>query len=300
MTNNVGPSGSTIPRLAPLERAALQGYVARATWPAGFQIYDRGVAADGVFIVEHGRVILRSRVRAGRAFVPWVATPGETFGAEGLSVGAVYVTDARADEDTDTLFLSSLKLRAFIREQPQHAMSVVSQIMGERSALLEKLRELTTLSVEQRLVAALHRMATHDTFVQEDGRIELGSARYRLLCELVGATRESVLDTVRSSRDYAITRSGRKKIGQHAVHAHRGVGVVQRVAAQAVAQCGLGDALNLRVADGVPTFQRGQRTRRAHHRQFTPQAVSAQRHAQLRRPLKCSVRHLDIRQPFAG
>lgn len=192
MTNNVGPSGSTIPRLAPLERNALQGYVARATWPAGFQIYDRGVASDGVFIVEHGRVILRSRVRAGRGFVPWVATPGETFGAEGLSVGAVYMTDARADADTETLFLSSLKLRAFIREQPSHAMSVVGQVMAERSALLEKLRELTTLSVEQRLVAALHRMATHDTFVQEDGRIELGSARYRLLCELVGATRESV------------------------------------------------------------------------------------------------------------
>lgn len=175
-----------------MERTALQGYVARATWPAGFQVYERGALADGVFIVERGRVILRSRVRAGRGFVPWVATPGETFGAEGLSGGAVYVTDARADEHTETLFLSSANLRAFIREQPVHAMSVVGQVMAERTALLEKLRELTTLSVEQRLVAALHRMATHDTFVQDDGRIELGSARYRLLCELVGATRESV------------------------------------------------------------------------------------------------------------
>jgi hypothetical protein len=35
-------------------------------------------------------------------------------------------------------------------------------------------------------------MASHDSFVQSDGRIELGGARYRLLCELVGATRESV------------------------------------------------------------------------------------------------------------
>lgn len=192
MTTNHERSASTIPRLAPVERAALQGYVARATWPAGFQVYERGALADGVFIVERGRVILRSRVRAGRGFVPWVATPGETFGAEGLSTGAWYVTDARADEDTETLFLSSVKLRAFIREQPLHAMTVVGQVMAERTALLEKLRELTTLSVEQRLVAALHRMATHDTFVQDDGRIELGSARYRLLCELVGATRESV------------------------------------------------------------------------------------------------------------
>jgi CRP-like cAMP-binding protein len=68
----------------------------------------------------------------------------------------------------------------------------VGQVMAERTALLEKLRELTTLSVEQRLVAALQRMASHDSFTRRDGRIELCSARYRLLCELFGATRESV------------------------------------------------------------------------------------------------------------
>ena len=64
--------------------------------------------------------------------------------------------------------------------------------MSERTALMEKLRELTTLSVEQRLVAALQRMATHDDFLDAGGRIELSSSHYRLLCELVGATRESV------------------------------------------------------------------------------------------------------------
>jgi CRP-like cAMP-binding protein len=182
----------TINRLSDDERVALAGYAARAAWPSGFQIYERGVAADGVFIVLHGRVVLRSRVRAGRAYVPWVATPGETFGAEGLSPNATYATDARADEETATLFLSSSKLRAFVREQPSHALALIGQVLSERTALLEKLRELTTLSVEQRLVAALRRMAAHDSFLHDDGRIELGSAHYRLLCELVGATRESV------------------------------------------------------------------------------------------------------------
>jgi len=185
-------AADAIARLSHAERLALQDYAAKATWPSGFQIYERGTPADGVFVVTRGRVVLRSRVRAGRGFVPWVATPGETFGAEGLSPGGTYATDARADDETDTLYLSSAKLRAFIREQPAHALAVVGQVMAERTALLEKLRELTTLSVEQRLVAALRRMASHDSFTRSDGRIELCSARYRLLCELVGATRESV------------------------------------------------------------------------------------------------------------
>jgi CRP-like cAMP-binding protein len=202
-------TGVAIARLSETEWIALQGYAARATWPAGFQIYERGANADGTFIVVRGRVVLRSRVRAGRGFVPWVATPGETFGAEGLSPNGQYATDARADEETETLFLSSANLRALVREQPNRALAIIGQIMAERTALLDKLRELTTLSVEQRLVAALRRMAAHDSFLRDDGRIELCSARYRLLCELVGATRESVsLVLGRLTGEGLVERSG--------------------------------------------------------------------------------------------
>jgi CRP-like cAMP-binding protein len=183
---------SGLARLTEAERETLTAYAARASWPAGFAIYQRGAPADGVFIVTRGRVVLRSRVRAGRGFVPWIATPGETFGSEGLSQNARYVSDARADEESETLFLSSGRFRAFVREQPQHSLILINQLMAERTALLDKLRELTTLSVEQRLIATLIRMATNNTFTREDGRIVLCTARYRLLCELVGATRESV------------------------------------------------------------------------------------------------------------
>jgi CRP-like cAMP-binding protein len=184
------PASST--RLSPQTVDALLAYAARAIWPAGFVIYQRGAPADGVFVVLEGRVVLRSRVRAGRGFIPWIATPCETFGAEGLSAAPRYSTEARADEETATLFLSTAHYRSFLREQALHATSLIAQILGERSALLEKLRELTTMSVEQRLIVALVRMATFDTFTRDDGCIVLNTSRYRLLCELVGATRESV------------------------------------------------------------------------------------------------------------
>ena len=179
-------------RLSPQAREALGSYAARASWPAGFAIYQRGAPADGMFVVTQGRVVLRSRVRAGRGFVPWIATPGESFGSEGLAPSAKYATDARADEESETLFLSTTRFRAFVREQPQHALVLVAQLMAERAALLDKLRELTTLSVEQRMISTLLRMANNSTFTREDGKIVLCTTRYRLLCELVGATRESV------------------------------------------------------------------------------------------------------------
>lgn len=186
------PIGYNAPRLAQSEIEAATKYAAKASWPQGFTLYQRAAAADGVFIVLGGRIVLRSRVKAGRGFVPVVATRGETFGAEGLGRAGAYVTDARADEPSETLHLSGSRFRAFVREQPQQALSLVGQVMAEHALLLEKLRELATLSVEQRLVATLLRMAHQHTFTAADGRVTLDPSQYRLLCEMVGATRESV------------------------------------------------------------------------------------------------------------
>ena len=205
-------------KLSPATIDALLSYAARASWPSGFLIYQRGASADGVFVALEGRVVLRSRVRAGRGYIPWIATPGETFGSEGLSGPARYATEARADEETTTLFLSGTRFRSFLREQPQHATLFVAQLMNERTALLEKLRELTTMSVEQRLVVALARMATFDSFIHEDGCLVLNTGRYRLLCELVGATRESVsLVLGRFTGEGLVDRKGNTLM----VHPHR-------------------------------------------------------------------------------
>jgi CRP-like cAMP-binding protein len=108
----VGDTTIGFARLAGAEREVLSGYAARASWPTGFAVYQRSSVADGVFIVTRGRIVLRSRVRAGRGFVPWIATPGETFGSEGLSQNSRYATDARADEESETLFLSWAVWRA--------------------------------------------------------------------------------------------------------------------------------------------------------------------------------------------
>jgi len=183
-------------RLTAEQMAVASGYGARATWPAGFDIYQRGTEADGLFVVLKGRVILRTRVKAGRGFIPAVANVGGTFGGEGLAAtsraGAVYVTDAKADDESETLYLNGSRFREFIREHPPQAFALVGQVMAEHATLLDKLRELATLSVEQRLVAVLSRLARQRMFMDGDGQMVLDSAQNRVLCELVGATRESV------------------------------------------------------------------------------------------------------------
>ncbi len=181
-----------IVRLPREHQDAIAAYGARTTWPAGFTIYERDTAADGIFIVVRGQVVLRNQLSAGRCFVPWVATAGETFGGEGLQLHARYVSTARAEEESETLHLSSARFSALLREQPAHALALLRQLMAERTSLLEKFGEHATLTVEQRLIAALVRLAqSHDLGVA-DRQVATPCIPRRLLGELVGATRESI------------------------------------------------------------------------------------------------------------
>ncbi len=174
------------------ELAALSAYAASARWPCGFPVYQRGACADGLFIVLQGCIVLRTRLKGGRAFVPKVCSNGEIFGAEGLAADGVYQTDARADGDTVTLHLSRSRMRTLLCERAPTAIALVEQVGVAHGQLLERLRELSMLSVEQRLMAAVERTRQLRSLLDSSQPLVLDAAGYRLLCEMVGATRESV------------------------------------------------------------------------------------------------------------
>jgi CRP-like cAMP-binding protein len=170
-------------------------------------VYERGTPADGIFIVLRGQIVLRNRLGAGRSFVPWIATAGETFGGEGLVHSGRYVSDARAEEESETLHLTTSRVSALMREQPAAALALVRQIMAERSELLERFGEHATLTVEQRLIAALLRLAQSRAL--GDGAATSAVLPRRLLGELVGATRESIsLVLGRLTADGLVQREG--------------------------------------------------------------------------------------------
>src|SRR5256885_8568308 len=166
-------SGVRRSRLTPEEVTAISAYGAKAVWPSGFQLYQRGAPADGVFIVLDGHVVLRNKIKVGRGFVPVIATTGQTFGSEGLSPNSSYVTDASASEETKTMFLSGSQFRAFVRERPAQTIPLLSQIMSERAYLLEKLHELAALNVDQRLMSTLTHLSSDTSFTAPDGRLKL-------------------------------------------------------------------------------------------------------------------------------
>ena len=51
---------------------------------------------------------------------------------------------------------------------------------------------MASQNVEQRLVAALQRLAADRSFLTAEGKLRIELKHHRLLCEMVGATRESI------------------------------------------------------------------------------------------------------------
>jgi CRP-like cAMP-binding protein len=133
---------------------------------------------------------------------------GETFGGEGLVQNGRYVSDARAEEESETLHLTTSRASALMREQPAAALALVRQIMAERSELLERFGEHATLTVEQRLIAALLRLA-QSRMLGDGAAASSPVLPRRLLGELVGATRESIsLVLGRLTADGLVQREG--------------------------------------------------------------------------------------------
>src|SRR2546422_6055857 len=100
-----GQGGVRRSRLTLEEMLPVAAYGAKASWPSGFQLYQRGARADGVFIVLEGHVVLRNKIKVGRGFVPVIATAGQTFGSERLPPHRQYVTGPKATKEKKTMVL---------------------------------------------------------------------------------------------------------------------------------------------------------------------------------------------------
>src|SRR6266550_3987402 len=90
------------------------------------------------------------------------------------------------------MFMTAVKFREFVREKPGQALRLLGQLLSERAQFLERLHELASQNVEQRLLSALARLSLYDSFLAKDGSLRLEVRHHRLLCEMVGATRESI------------------------------------------------------------------------------------------------------------
>lgn len=164
--------------------------------PRHHLILEQGEAAQRAYALGAGSVrIAQTGEDGGQAIIRFVA-PGEMFGAVPLFTDHRFPADAIAAEDSLVLSWSERDLRALIGAHPAIAINLIS-ILGMRLAeLQERVRELATQRIEQRIAQALLRLASQAGQDRRDGVKIAFPLRRRDLADYAGTTLHSVSRTL--------------------------------------------------------------------------------------------------------
>ena len=109
-----------LPQLAPFDESVLlelAGDSANLHWRAGSVVFERGSAADGLYIVLSGAV----RVAGDGGVDLALLGPGEYFGEFSLLLGTVHQHEVRAAEDSELLVVPRELVEALLAAHPEIA-----------------------------------------------------------------------------------------------------------------------------------------------------------------------------------
>ena len=177
---------------------------------AGARIYHEGDDADRLYLVAMGKVKLVRNTASGREVLLDILHGGDYFGALTISGGRAHTETAIAQTDGCILQIASIDFESILAEHPdvtRKALEVVSQRLADSQ---EVIKQLSTYTTEQRIAAALLRLAGKlGETRQENILIQLAFSRQDLAA-MTGATPETVSRVMSRFAEENLIRSGRK------------------------------------------------------------------------------------------
>lgn len=145
--------------LSSAELEKLTGLTVERSFQPGEFILFEGDRADWFYLIQQGRVKVVKQTPSGKDFILEVFSTGEMFGAVAVFKDIPYPASAQAIEQTSVLGIRREDLLAFLARDPAVALKIIN-ILGERlEKAHDRLRDLATERVEQRLARILLMLA---------------------------------------------------------------------------------------------------------------------------------------------
>jgi CRP-like cAMP-binding protein len=173
------------------------GQAERRTVPVGGVLFSAGQPARAVHVVLSGVVQLVQATPGGSRIIIKYVRPGEVFGSPAL-LGRFYPVDAIAVTDCVEFQWPAETIRSFVEQYPQVALNVIRDLEARLREMEERLRDLSSEPVEQRLARAILRLV--ETFGHKtDAGVEIPFPVSRQdLADLIGSTLHMVSRTLRA------------------------------------------------------------------------------------------------------
>jgi CRP-like cAMP-binding protein len=165
--------------------------------------------ADQFLLVTDGRVRVWRTSTQGTAMTVHLLGPGAMPGCVAAFREVPYPATVTALSDVRALSWPSERMRELVRAHPGLAANFVEMIAERNEEMLQRLHEVSTLPVAQRLARALIRLAADE--VPVDGAVQVGLSRQDL-AELTATTLHTVSRLVSRWERAGIVAAGRKRV----------------------------------------------------------------------------------------
>jgi CRP/FNR family transcriptional regulator, nitrogen oxide reductase regulator len=172
---------------APLTEVARRGQVQRLA--KGSLLFAQGAPADRCHALIEGRMRIAQSGAGGDQIIVRFVGPGETFGTVALFTDRRYPAEATAVVDSVEISWPEATLLELIERYPRIALNLVKIVGSRLREAQERLREVATQRVDQRIAHAILRLAGSDAAREGkgDGVIEFPVTRQDI-AEMCGAT----------------------------------------------------------------------------------------------------------------
>jgi len=193
---------------------------------AGAMLFSQGAPADRCHALIAGRVrVAQSGVEGAQVIVRFVG-PDEMFGTVALFTDHRYPAEATSVVDSVEISWTEPTLLDLIHRHPRIALNLVSIIGTRLREAQERLRELATQRVDQRIAHALLRLAGPSGFAgRDDAAIEFPLTRQDL-ADMCGATLYTVSRVLTAWEKAGYVRTQRKYV------CLRKLGEIRRIAGE--------------------------------------------------------------------
>jgi CRP/FNR family transcriptional regulator, nitrogen oxide reductase regulator len=177
----------------------------------GVTLLKQGDRPEHLFVVVQGRFKIASLAKNGSQKTLRFMEVGEVIGCAAVFRRVPYPATATAVVPSAVMSWTAKQFDALLREYPQLATNALSIVGGRTTEMLDRLREATTESVEQRIARAVIRLANRTSVSGVTGPIELRISRQEL-AELSDTSLFTVSRTISAWSRAGILKRGRERI----------------------------------------------------------------------------------------
>lgn len=195
---------------ADLDALAQQAHP-RAVARGGF-FFHQGDPATTLYLLSAGHVRLTQITPEGHQVVMRFITPGQIFGGIAALGETLYPAAAEAVDNCTALAWDGPVLAALLEQSPRLALNLVHHLAARVQELQDRLRELATERVEQRVARALLRLVRQTGRRVEDGVLIDFALSRQDLAQMTGTSLYTVSRILSRWEEEGIIASGRTRI----------------------------------------------------------------------------------------